>query len=165
MPIRPENRDRYPPDWPAISARVREEADQMCEWCGVENGRMIRRGKTSSGLAVYRYESQTAYEDGYDSATGAEVPDTGEDTCDWGAPKRVVLTVAHLDHQPENCDRANLKALCQRCHNAYDAPMRRAGIAARRRERAAIGDLLDGVEHNGTPGAADHPRAIRKGMS
>ena len=32
----------------------------------------------------------------------------------------VVLTVAHLDHQPENCDPANLMAMCQACHLAYD---------------------------------------------
>lgn len=61
--------------------------------------------------------------------------------CEWcgavqGAPhpktgSRVVLTVAHLDHMPENCAPNNLAALCQRCHNQYDAPMRRAGIRAR----------------------------------
>jgi 5-methylcytosine-specific restriction endonuclease McrA len=33
---------------------------------------------------------------------------------------KVVLTVAHLDHTPENCDDANLAALCQKCHNNYD---------------------------------------------
>ncbi len=38
--------------------------------------------------------------------------------------KRVVLTVAHLDHTPENCDHSNLKALCQKCHNKYDASHR-----------------------------------------
>ena len=32
----------------------------------------------------------------------------------------VVLTVAHLDHNPANCDYDNLKALCEKCHNAYD---------------------------------------------
>jgi hypothetical protein len=38
---------------------------------------------------------------------------------------RVALTVAHLDQQPENCDPGNLRALCQKCHGAYDAAMRR----------------------------------------
>lgn len=33
----------------------------------------------------------------------------------------IVLTVAHLDHTPENCDPANLRAWCQRHHLAYDA--------------------------------------------
>jgi len=37
---------------------------------------------------------------------------------------KIVLTIAHLDHRPENCDRGNLKALCQKCHNSYDAKTR-----------------------------------------
>ena len=37
----------------------------------------------------------------------------------------VVLTIAHLDHQPENNDPANLRAMCQRCHNKYDVAHRR----------------------------------------
>jgi len=32
----------------------------------------------------------------------------------------VMLTVSHLDHQPWNNDPANLRAMCQRCHLAYD---------------------------------------------
>jgi len=35
-------------------------------------------------------------------------------------------------------------AMCQRCHNAYDAPMRRAGIKARFKASLARGDLLEG---------------------
>ena len=35
---------------------------------------------------------------------------------------RVVLTVAHLNHTPEDVSDANLKAWCQRCHLTYDAP-------------------------------------------
>src|SRR3990170_1974736 len=34
---------------------------------------------------------------------------------------KVVLTVAHLDHEPQNCTDENLRALCQRCHLTYDA--------------------------------------------
>lgn len=66
--------------------------------------------------------------------------------CEWpgcGAPNhkphpltssRVVLTIAHLDHQPENNDDCNLMALCQRCHNRYDADHR----AENRRRRRAV---------------------------
>ena len=43
---------------------------------------------------------------------GASHPITGS---------RVVLTVAHLDHNPANVERANLRAWCQRCHLTYDA--------------------------------------------
>ena len=42
-------------------------------------------------------------------------PDTGS---------KVILTVAHLDHNPANSADDNLAALCQRCHNQYDAPKR-----------------------------------------
>ncbi|NPV54540.1 MAG: HNH endonuclease [Firmicutes bacterium] len=54
--------------------------------------------------------------------------------CEWcGAEARkphpvtgsvVVLTVAHLDHDPTNNDPENLRALCQLCHNRHDMPIR-----------------------------------------
>lgn len=104
VPIRPENRDRYPKDWWAISARIRERAGQRCEQCGVGNGMYVRR------------------------ANGRFV--------------RIVLTVAHLNHTPEDCRDENLKALCQKCHNSYDAPMRARGIKERIRAKRAVGDLF-----------------------
>lgn len=108
MPIRPENKARYPKDWKAISLKVREAAGWMCE-------------------------GSPAYPDC--RAPNAEPhPVTGS---------KVVLTVAHLDHQPENCDRANLKAWCQRCHNTYDMAMRRRGIAERARAALGVADLFE----------------------
>jgi len=103
VPIRPENKSRYPKDWKQISLRIRERAGNKCEDCGVENY-SIRNGS------------------------------------------KIVLTVAHLDHTPENCADENLRAWCQRCHNRYDAPMRRQGIKDRKRASAAIGDLLEIVQ-------------------
>jgi hypothetical protein len=35
----------------------------------------------------------------------------------------IMLTIAHLDHTPENCDPKNLRALCQKCHLALDLPL------------------------------------------
>jgi hypothetical protein len=32
----------------------------------------------------------------------------------------VVLTTTHLDQTPENCDSANLKAMCRGCHLHHD---------------------------------------------
>ncbi len=91
MPIRPENRSRYPADWPIISKRIRNiRAEGRCECegeCGTGHpGRCTARNGRPN------------------LATGS----------------RVVLTVAHLDHTPENCDDANLRAMCQRCHLSYD---------------------------------------------
>ena len=56
---------------------------------------------------------------------GQPNPDTGS---------RVVLTVAHLDHDPRNCADGNLRAWCQRCHLRYDAA-EHARNARRSRER------------------------------
>ena len=92
MPIRPENRGRYPRDWRAISDRIRfERAGRCCE-CEGE----CRRGH--AGRCGARH--------------GAANPVTGA---------VVVLTVAHLDHVPENCAEGNLRAMCQACHLSYDA--------------------------------------------
>lgn len=113
MPIRPENRARYPKDWKAISERIRfERAANRCE-CEGECG-----GTHEGRCAALNYDYH---------------PETGS---------AVVLTVAHLDHTPENCADDNLKAMCQRCHNKYDAPKRRAGIVERERAKAACGELF-----------------------
>ena len=105
VPIRPENRERYPPDWKHISARIRfERAEGRCE-CEGE----CRRAHDGRCTAVHA----TALP----GASGSKVG----------------LTVAHLDHTPENCAETNLKAMCQACHLSYDAE-HHAETAARTRE-------------------------------
>ena len=37
---------------------------------------------------------------------------------------KVILTIAHLNNNPSDNDRNNLKCWCQKCHNTYDAPHR-----------------------------------------
>jgi len=109
MPIRPENKARYPKDWKQISLSIRERAGWRCEFVDANEWRCP-------------------------AINGELHPFT---------LSRVVLTVAHLDHKPENCDPDNLMAMCQRCHNIYDAPMRRAGIKERARQKMAVADLLE----------------------
>lgn len=58
----------------------------------------------------------------------------------------VVLTVAHLDHQSENCTDANLRALCQRCHLRYDAKHHAKNAAKTRRASKRNGELFGGVD-------------------
>lgn len=113
MPIKPENRARYPKDWPQTVAKVRERSGDRCEGspafpdCRVPNGavgyrdagRWVQLGESidAAGLAI-----DVAVDDGFKVT-------------------RIVLTTGHLDHTPENCDLSNLRHWCQRCHLAYDA--------------------------------------------
>ena len=48
---------------------------------------------------------------------------------------KVVLTVAHLDHDTGHNDLGNLRAMCQRCHLTYDAKLHAAHAAQTRRQR------------------------------
>lgn len=85
MPIKKENRWRYPPNWAAISRHIRFVRDKgKCKRCGAVHGKPH--------------------------------PITGS---------KVVLTVAHLDHNPENCADTNLESMCQKCHNDYDKEHRK----------------------------------------
>ncbi|KQQ31534.1 hypothetical protein ASF53_02205 [Methylobacterium sp. Leaf123] len=53
----------------------------------------------------------------------------------------VVLTVAHLDQNPGNNDPANLKALCQLCHNLWDSMSRTKNAKATRARKLGEGTL------------------------
>ena len=57
-------------------------------------------------------------------------------------PPPHVLTVDHLDHVPENMDRENLVALCQRCH------LRRQGLRPRPADKAEALERLRRYQEN-----------------
>ncbi len=52
MPIKPENRHRYPPrkEWLIIRAAILKRANNHCEFCGVKNYSL--RGKTKIILTI-----------------------------------------------------------------------------------------------------------------
>jgi hypothetical protein len=113
MPIRPENRGRYPADWPEISQRIRfERAQRRCE-CEGECGRGTHAGRCPN------IHGQSAY----------------------GTGSKVVLTVAHLNHTPEDCRDDNLRAMCQGCHLHYDIEHHKQTAAATR--RAQLEEQMD----------------------
>ena len=86
MPIKKENRGRYPKNWKEIRQQILQRANNRCEFCGRENHSMAEN--------------------------------------EQGKMIKVILTIAHLNHTPEDCRPENLRALCQRCHNRYDAQHR-----------------------------------------
>jgi len=56
---------------------------------------------------------------------------------------KVVLTCAHLNHVPEDVQRNNLVALCQRCHNRYDQPHRQANAQRTRRAKLQTVEMFE----------------------
>jgi 5-methylcytosine-specific restriction endonuclease McrA len=58
---------------------------------------------------------------------------------------KVILTIAHMDWNETNNDHDNLKALCQRCHNKWDAPQRQKNAAKTRRDKSPQIDLVDWI--------------------
>lgn len=56
---------------------------------------------------------------------------------------KVVLTIAHMDHDESHADPERCRALCQRCHNKWDAPHRQANHARTRRLKSAQLDIED----------------------
>jgi hypothetical protein len=91
---------RYPRNWAEISKAIRfGRAHGRCECTG---------------------ECGTGHQGRCEARHGQPHPVTGS---------RVVLTAAHRDHEPRNCDPANLRAMCQRCHLAYDRDQHRATAA------------------------------------
>lgn len=112
MPIRPENRARYPKSWKAMVAQARERSGNRCECdgkCGEDHG-----GRCSA-------------------LNGAPHPATGS---------IVVLTLAHEHGVPlEETSIDRMFHACQRCHNRYDAPMRARGIRERARAALGMQEL------------------------
>lgn len=112
MPIKPENQARYPKDWKKISLSIRERSGWKCEFCGLANGTEGYRMKDGTFYSLEHIMSGYIPE-GHETEL-LTIGDAGK------KPMKIILTVAHLDHTPENCDAGNLKALCQRCHLNYD---------------------------------------------
>lgn len=118
MPIRPENRHRYPSNWREISTSIKDRAGWRCECTG-------QCGRGHSGRCPNRHGGKA-----------------------YGTGSAVVLTTAHLNHTPEDCEPDNLLAMCQGCHLHYDKDHHRETAAATReaaRRAAGQDDLFGGA--------------------
>lgn len=112
MPIRPENRAKYPggsPDskeWRIIRGRIRHRAGDACE-------------------------GSPAYPD-CRAKNGEPHPVTGS---------KVVCTVAHMDGKLEDHSDANLRFLCQKCHLHHDKAQHLHNAGITRAEKRGQPDL------------------------
>jgi hypothetical protein len=94
----------YPPNWRQISRYIRyDRAGGVCE-CTGECGQ--------------NHPGRCTEQDGKQARTFAG---------------RVMLTVAHLDHDTHSANPANLRAMCQRCHLRYDIDHHRRNRNRKRR--------------------------------
>ena len=116
MPI---DYNKYPANWTKeIVPRILKRAGDKCEKCGLDNGRAIHSARVyirdpSNNRYDYKHIWFRDPRDAYRiSRFATEIKEV-----------KVVLTVAHLDHDESNpyIKDDRLKALCQYCHLAYDA--------------------------------------------
>lgn len=135
MPIKPENKDRYPKDWPQVRQRILQRAQMKCEYPGC-GARHLEVGYWLDGNFFSKVRNL--------QAAGFKAGDSV--ACFDGSTIkliRIVLTIAHLDHQPENCADENLRAWCQRHHLGYDAQHHAATAYATRKAAANTPDLFE----------------------
>ena len=177
MPIRPENRARYPKDWALRVRFVREiRARNRCEWCGLQHhavgyrdqdGRFVRAGGNGpldfAGIGqVWPSGELLSFADAAEVVQVLNDHERGDRACDADGHRWFVvrLTVAHVyDERPEAASLLNLAALCERCHNRHDRHGRqerrraRLGqpplVSRRDRERQRFGALLELCERRG----------------
>lgn len=103
MPI---NYSKYPSNWKSeIRPAILKRAENKCEFCGLENYAIgYREGKVWHEIEK-SFSGDMHAEDAI--SEGFKII-------------KIILTVAHLDHDIMNNDYSNLKALCQKCHLNYD---------------------------------------------
>lgn len=116
----PCDMSKYPSNWKSeIRPAILERAKHRCEKCGVPNYAVGYRSKEgvfySSGYI--HNELETWGRDMFDDILANCYDKKGNPT----KPTKIVLTIAHLDHDITNNDPSNLKALCQRCHLSLDS--------------------------------------------
>ena len=116
MPIRPENKHLYPKNWDDIREKILARANNKCELCGLENHKLGFRDKTGKFFKLTKDEKKGYLDGDHDHV----LDEYGDEYKIF----KVILTVAHLNHDPTDNKPKNLKALCQKCHNSHDAKTR-----------------------------------------
>lgn len=108
---------QYPANWKAIRAHILERAQGKCETCGLADRCLIIRSSKDGAKYLVLRDDDIFYH-GDEPVRLSEIADEFS-----GDLVRVVLTVAHLDHDRSHNTDDNLKALCQRCHLQWDMPI------------------------------------------
>lgn len=142
MPIAPQYRHLYKSqEWQDKRSAALERSAGKCNRCRVPNNTIVERGKSDKRV-WWRMPNTKSIWWINEQGTSELPPEPIQKI--WNVFIR--LTTAHLDHNPENMDDANLETLCCRCHIMHD---RTPHTAAARRTRQTRKDesrpLLQGL--------------------
>jgi hypothetical protein len=139
MPIRREHRFFYPIDWPQLSAVIWfGRAKGCCEGCGRPHGQLVYH----LGDGCWWDAEAASWRDG--QGRRIRLKAGAVDVLRLARRTRVVLAVAHRDHNTANNADANLAAFCQRCHMIHDRPEHQRRRWRTLFRRKALGDLFGG---------------------
>ena len=114
-PMKAEHKKRYLDNWEYISAYIRHErAKNKCESCGLQNGLHIKRLPNNK----YRICTPLEMEELTEFKIAMKLKHLS--ACKRLRITKINLSVAHLNFNESDNRHANLKALCQKCHNQHD---------------------------------------------
>jgi hypothetical protein len=118
MMAMPIDYSKYHPDWKTkIRPRILERAKHCCEYCGVGNYQIIMRNQDEKSYYLILEDDGIHYAPDGTPVRLSEIPEGYMDS----QYIKVILTIAHLDHNITNNADDNLMAMCQRCHLTHDA--------------------------------------------
>lgn len=137
----PVDYSKYPKDWHTrIRPDILARAGNCCEICKVPNRAIICRGQWG-GEEVWQNDDGSIFRLSDGECIGEDY--VGEV---WvGRAQivtRIVLTIAHMDHDTGNNDYANLKALCQLHHLRHDKDLHRANSRATNNKKKGLQNLF-----------------------
>jgi hypothetical protein len=142
MPI---NYKKYPANWKTeIRPAILKRANNCCEKCGVDNYAVVYWDeKNKEWIRACGNIHIDAYGNGECSYSEArmlaDLWNENDDPYKWIV---VCLTIAHLDHDVNNNDHTNLKALCQRCHLRLDSGLHRKNVKETIRKKKGLQNLF-----------------------
>ena len=118
--LMPIDYSRYPPNWKTlIVPAILDRAMNKCESCGVQNGVLVHSVPIRLQVPGNRWHGVRRIW----MSNDGDVSRIKKLVSGKIKKVKVVLTVAHLDHDEENHDVMldRLRAWCQYCHLGYDA--------------------------------------------
>lgn len=150
MPIHKSLAHLYGHEWKTKTRpRILERDGNRCKFCGKPNHTMIDQA-TRPGVAMW-YLLPVVDPITHESTlhlinNKGEVLSTDAERLPLAkfAPVRVVLTIAHLDHDPTNNADDNLAALCQWCHLHHDTQQHKETRSKRKDAARPVLALLEG---------------------